>query len=113
MGKTLADVVKEESEKPSGVKSNKDSGEQVKDVDGACNKVVDYFVGKFRLEARKIFGGNVKAPPFFSGEQAWFTFIASFITLGETRTLHMVDRYHARLFLTLRFLFGFSYIDKC
>jgi hypothetical protein len=112
MSKTLADVVKEECEKPSGVESNNVIGELVKDVDGACKKVVDYFVGKFRLEARKIFGANVKAPPFFSGEQAWFTFIASLITLGETRTLYMVDRYHARLFLTLRFLFGFSDIDK-
>lgn len=87
MNKTLADVVKEECEKPSPVKGENAISELAKHDGGGCHKIVGYFIEKVRLEARKIKGANVKAPPLFTGEQALFTFFASFITLGESATV--------------------------
>ncbi|CAJ1958792.1 unnamed protein product [Cylindrotheca closterium] len=88
MGKTLKEVIQEESEKEKFSHNSQVIGDFIHDVDGTCNTIVGYFIGKLKIEATKFFGANVKAPPTFGWMPSLFTFAGSFVTLAILTNLN-------------------------
>ncbi|KAL3943625.1 MAG: hypothetical protein SGBAC_002293 [Bacillariaceae sp.] len=89
MGKTLKEVIQEESQKVEDIRHKPQTiGDFINDVDGTCNTITTYLSGKLRLEATKFFGADVKAPPGFGFMPTVFTFVGSFVTLAMLTNLN-------------------------
>jgi len=52
------------------------------EVESVCKQGVNYFVRKWRMEAKKVFGMGIKAPSSFSWKQAFMTLLGCFVTLA-------------------------------
>lgn len=61
----------------------KEMDEIISEVDDELHKVPAYFKRKIEQETKKFKGANNKPPPVFGWYASFFTFMGSFLTLGE------------------------------